>query len=184
MKRLVRPALWMPFVLPLALISCKRPAVIQPAGYSDAIPVPALPATESEAPDATERERLDRERAVSDRVSDNVRAVMREPIHFDFDRSDLSRETRFILDAIVQVMREDGSLRVRIEGHADERGSSEHNLALGQRRAAAARRYLVLRDVAADRIELATYGEEKPQCAQSAEWCWRLNRRAEFVLIP
>ena len=76
-------------------------------------------------------------------------------------------------------------MRIRIEGHADNRGSDEYNLALGQRRAASARQYLVDRGIASDRFELVSFGEERPACVQTpmTEECHQLNRRDEFRII-
>jgi peptidoglycan-associated lipoprotein len=104
------------------------------------------------------------------------------PIQFAFDRSDLTLDARSALDAKLEVLRADPAIRLRIDGHADERGSSEYNLALGMRRAAAARRYLVQREIAPDRIEITSLGEERPVCETSAEWCWRINRRDDFAV--
>ena len=75
------------------------------------------------------------------------------------------------------------SLRIRISGHADERGSDEYNLALGLRRAAEAKRYLAALGVAEDRIEIVTFGEERPAVQGHSEEAWALNRRAEFEVI-
>ena len=74
------------------------------------------------------------------------------------------------------------ALTIRIAGHTDSRGSGEYNLQLGQRRAAAARDYLTARGVAASRIELVSYGEERPVCQTMDEGCWSQNRRAEFEI--
>jgi peptidoglycan-associated lipoprotein len=74
-------------------------------------------------------------------------------------------------------------MRIRIEGNADERGSDEYNLALGQRRAASAKRYLTERGIAGDRFDLVTYGEEQPVCTEHNETCWQQNRRADFRIV-
>ena len=74
-------------------------------------------------------------------------------------------------------------MRIRIEGNADERGSDEYNLALGQRRAAAAKRYLVERGIDASRFDLVSYGEERPVCTDHNEDCWQRNRRDDFVIV-
>jgi peptidoglycan-associated lipoprotein len=80
------------------------------------------------------------------------------------------------------VLQANAGMRIRIAGHTDEQGSDEYNLALGQRRAAAAKRYLTQHDVDAGRIEIARFGEEQPTCAESEERCWARNRRAEFTI--
>jgi peptidoglycan-associated lipoprotein len=73
-------------------------------------------------------------------------------------------------------------VRIRIEGNADERGSDEYNLALAQRRSAAAKRYLVARGIADARIEVVSFGKERPVCQEHVESCWQQNRRDEFVI--
>ena len=74
-------------------------------------------------------------------------------------------------------------LRLRLDGHTDERGSGDCNLALGQRRAAAAHRHLVWPGVPANRLEMASFGEERPTCEASEESCWSRNRRVEFEIM-
>ena len=101
-------------------------------------------------------------------------------IYFDLDRSDLTTEARATLDAKLGILSGTPEVRIRIAGHTDERGSDEYNIALGQRRAAAAKRYLVQRGIDANRIDLVTFGEERPVCRDSYEGCWSQNRRDEF----
>src|SRR5688500_20217361 len=74
-------------------------------------------------------------------------------------------------------------MRIRIEGNADVRGTEDYNLALGQRRAASAKRYLVERGIAADRFDLVSYGEERPVCTEHNEACWQQNRRDDFRIV-
>lgn len=116
------------------------------------------------------------------RTSDMLRGTLTTAINFDFDRSDLRDDARAALDAKVPILLANTSVTIRIAGHADERGSSEYNLALGQRRAAAAKRYLVERGVAESRIETTSFGEERPACTDSNETCWAQNRRDEFEM--
>jgi len=112
-----------------------------------------------------------------------MRATMTEPIYFGFDRSDLTTEARTTLEAKWAVMNANPSMRITIEGHTDDVGSDEYNLALGQRRAAAAKRFLVQRDVDAGRIEIASFGEERPACQDASEECRGRNRRDEFRIV-
>jgi peptidoglycan-associated lipoprotein len=100
--------------------------------------------------------------------------------YFEFDQSQISEETRAKLDTHLQTLRGDGS-RVRLEGHADERGTPEYNLALGERRAKAIANYLILNGVDRSRIEVVSYGEEKPVALGQDEESYRLNRRVELV---
>ncbi|MGQ0646783.1 MAG: peptidoglycan-associated lipoprotein Pal [Gemmatimonadaceae bacterium] len=106
----------------------------------------------------------------------------RAPIYFGFDLSMLTEEARAKLDAKVEFLAAEPTMRIRIDGHADERGSDEYNLALGQRRATAAMRYLIDRGISAERIETVSFGEERPVCSASTEACWTQNRRDEFVV--
>ena len=112
-----------------------------------------------------------------------ARAILAIPVYFGYDRAELEAEARAKLDEKIQVLLADRALRIRVEGHTDDRGSDEYNLALGQRRATAVQRYLVQRQIGADRIDIVTLGEERPNCMDASESCWRTNRRAEFVVI-
>jgi peptidoglycan-associated lipoprotein len=112
-----------------------------------------------------------------------ARATVIEPIHFDYNRSELTPDARRILDAKVPILNGNPDLRLRLDGHTDERGSADYNLALGQRRAAAAHRHLVWLGVPANRLEMASFGEERPTCEASEESCWSRNRRVEFEIM-
>jgi peptidoglycan-associated lipoprotein len=105
------------------------------------------------------------------------------PIYFDFDKSDIRPDAAATLDRKIPWLTANPGMRIRIEGNADERGSDEYNLALGQRRAASAKRYLVERGIDAGRFDLVSYGEERPVCTESNEDCWQRNRRDDFVIV-
>lgn len=128
------------------------------------------PAEDPNAAAEAERRRFDR--AMED---------LRGPIYFDFDRSDLRPEAREELRRKAEVLRSFPEVRVRIEGHADERGTVEYNLALGERRADAARRFLIDLGIDPDRITTVSYGEERPAVEGQNEAAWSRNRRDEFV---
>jgi peptidoglycan-associated lipoprotein len=102
------------------------------------------------------------------------------PILFGFDQYDLTTESRSSLDSKLELLRSTPAMRVRIEGHADETGSDEYNLALGQRRAAAARRYLMDHGIDGSRLEIISFGEQQPSCRDSSDGCYTQNRRDEF----
>jgi peptidoglycan-associated lipoprotein len=102
---------------------------------------------------------------------------------FEFDRYDLSADARAVLKSNADWLKNNPSARVDIEGHCDERGTNEYNLALGAKRAQAARDYLVSLGIAPDRLSTTSYGEEIPVCQERSEDCWRQNRRARFVLV-
>lgn len=104
-------------------------------------------------------------------------------IYFGFDRYDLSADARTILRANADWLKNNSSARVEIEGHCDDRGTNEYNLALGAKRAQAAREYLTTLGVAAARLSTISYGEEIPVCKEATESCWSQNRRARFVIL-
>jgi peptidoglycan-associated lipoprotein len=101
-------------------------------------------------------------------------------IHFAFDQASLSSEAREMLAANAVVLKTNPELTINIEGHCDNRGSDEYNLALGERRAQAAKEYLVSLGVAADRLQVISYGEEQALDAANNVTAWAKNRRAEF----
>ena len=103
-----------------------------------------------------------------------------ERIHFAFDQYTLSDEARAVLAADAAALKDNALLKVSIEGHCDDRGSDEYNLALGERRARAARNYLVSLGVAPERLEVISYGEEQPLDPANTPEAWTQNRRAEL----
>jgi peptidoglycan-associated lipoprotein len=103
-------------------------------------------------------------------------------IHFDYDKSDIRQNDQAVLDRKAAIMGANPGLRVRISGHADERGSDEYNLALGNRRAGAAKRYLEGKGVDGSRIDVISYGEERPLEQGSSEEAYAANRRDEFEI--
>jgi peptidoglycan-associated lipoprotein len=110
-----------------------------------------------------------------------LRATLRD-INFEFDRYDLTEESRRALDELAQALKANPQFTVLIEGHADERGTVEYNLALGEQRAQAAKRHLVAAGVEASRIDTISYGEQRPIEAGHDELSWAINRRAHFVV--
>jgi peptidoglycan-associated lipoprotein len=104
--------------------------------------------------------------------------------YFDYDKSDIREDARAALtrdaDVLKSVLSQYPNAVVIVEGHCDERGSAEYNLGLGDRRATAAREFLVQLGVPADRLKPVSYGKERPQCTESNEGCWQKNRRAHF----
>ncbi len=109
--------------------------------------------------------------------NDNVK-----PIYFDFDKAVIRPGDAKILDASAGWLKSNGSQLLLIEGHADERGTNEYNLALGDRRAKAAMNYLVAQGISADRMTIVSYGEERPVCTEHTEACWAKNRRDQFMV--
>jgi peptidoglycan-associated lipoprotein len=103
-------------------------------------------------------------------------------VYFEFDKADLTEESRARLARNAEWLRSNPQFTVTIEGHCDERGTNEYNLALGERRASAARDYVGSLGVAPTRLRTISYGEERPKCMESTEGCWSLNRRASFLV--
>ncbi len=102
-------------------------------------------------------------------------------IYFDYDKSDVRSSEQSSIQADVAFLQQHSSVSFTIEGHCDERGSTEYNLALGDNRASAVKNALVGAGIAADRIKTVSYGKEKPFCTESNETCWQQNRRGHFV---
>jgi peptidoglycan-associated lipoprotein len=105
-----------------------------------------------------------------------------KPVFYDYDSSDLSAEAQKALDENAATLRKYPSWTVTIEGHCDERGTAEYNLALGERRAVAARAYLVSVGIPADRLRTVSYGKEFPFDPGHSDAAWAQNRRAHFVI--
>lgn len=122
-------------------------------------------------------------RAVSGSDAANLRLLLEAAVRFEYDASELTEEGRTALDAKLPVLRTNMALRIRISGHTDSRGSDEYNLALGLRRASSARKYLADRGIAASRIDVVSFGEERPAASGDEEGSWAQNRRAEFEIL-
>jgi peptidoglycan-associated lipoprotein len=105
-------------------------------------------------------------------------------IFFDFDKYDIRSGDAKTLDTNANWLKSNPNHLVLIEGHCDERGTNEYNLALGERRAKSTMNYLVSQGVQANRITIISYGEERPQCTEHSEACWSKNRRSHFLVKP
>lgn len=105
-------------------------------------------------------------------------------IYFDFDRYDLRSDFRVTLKANADWLKDSPGTRLEIEGHSDERGTTEYNLALGAKRAQSAKDYLVTLGISGERISTVSYGKEVPVCRDKSEGCWQKNRRDRFVVTP
>ena len=111
-------------------------------------------------------------------------AGMFSSVYFSYDSAQISPEERSKLETVAQHLRANPSSRLVIEGHCDERGSREYNLSLGERRALAARAYLIGLGIDGGRLQTKSYGSERPVAFGHDESAWRMNRRAEFLLAP
>jgi peptidoglycan-associated lipoprotein len=117
------------------------------------------------------------------RASDAARNTLGQMTFFDFDRAVLTDQDRTALDAKIPILQNNPSLRIRINGNCDDRGSDEYNLALGQRRAAASKRYLTDHGIDASRIDIISYGKEKPIAQGNDEAAWAKNRNDQFEIV-
>jgi peptidoglycan-associated lipoprotein len=122
--------------------------------------------------------------AGGDRPAPKEFAAMPElrPIHFEFDRAEIGSHDARLLDSTAEWLKANDGVSVLVEGHCDERGTNEYNLALGERRARAVRDYLLSAGIQGDRVTVVTYGEERPLCRDKTEACWGENRRAHFLV--
>ena len=135
-----------------------------------------------EAEERAERDRLERERAARANETRGARAALEEMIFFEYDSDQISPEAEAILQRKAAVLRANPAVRVRIEGHADQRGSTEYNLALAQRRAEAVRAWFGAYGLDAERFATVSYGKERPLADGDGEDSYARNRRAEFAL--
>ena len=164
-------------------VSCGgKAAPEEPAPEQTPAPAPT-PAPEP-VDDSAERERLERERMARE-AAERARTVgtdLAAMINFDYDQAAVRPADQETLDRKAAILNANPAVKIRIAGHADERGSDEYNLALGNRRAAAAKRYLENKGVDGSRLEVISYGEERPLNPGSDETAYAQNRRDEFEI--
>jgi len=175
----------------------KRPATTSAATPPPPVPAPAAPpATSAPAPSAPEPTSSTPAAAPSTPAPAPAATTARpapaefasipelKDIHFDFNKYDVRPDAARTLDANAAWLKSNGNQLLLIEGHCDERGTNEYNLALGERRAKSAMNYLVSQGVQAARITIISYGEERPLCSEHNETCWQQNRRDHFLVKP
>jgi peptidoglycan-associated lipoprotein len=146
--------------------SSSQPAMAEPPGSGSSTPTPAP------APGARPSPK------------EFVAVPEMRDVFFDFDKYDVRPSDAKILDANAAWLKTNAQHLVLIEGHCDERGTNEYNLALGERRAKSTMNYLVSQGIQASRITIISYGEERPVCTEKTEECWAKNRRAHFLVKP
>jgi peptidoglycan-associated lipoprotein len=115
-------------------------------------------------------------------AEEEAKEIFRDVL-FDYDQYDIRPEARPVLDNVASFLYKNKKFNVVIEGHCDERGTNEYNLALGEKRAKSIQSYLSSLGVQPSRVIIMTYGEEKPLCTDAEEFCWQKNRRAHFILV-
>jgi peptidoglycan-associated lipoprotein len=170
-----------------AALGCAPSASKPDPGVASA--TPAKPAAKGEGQRSPTKESTAGEGSSLDQLREGKPPVTAtssplQDILFGFDRYDLEAEARSTLKANADWLKKNPAARIEIEGHCDERGTNEYNLALGAKRAQAAKDYLVTLGIATERLSTISYGEEIPVCKEQSESCWRQNRRARFVIIP
>ena len=171
--------------------SCaKKQVVSEPAQVEDQTEqVTETGETEAERLARLEQERIEAQQLEEQREQERLAQIaaakerfLNENILFDYDSAELGAEAKALLREKAEWLQENSSVAVMIEGHCDERGTTVYNLALGERRATAARNYLVDLGVAAGRLGTISYGEEKPLDLGHTETAFKINRRAQFVI--
>lgn len=166
-------------LLVISALGCAKKAKVPPP------PPPPPPPVQEEAPPVEEKMKtLEEEPDIMsyDLQKLNEMGLLKD-IFFDFDKYDIRPDQKPRLDENVQTLKKYPNLRILIEGHCDERGSNEYNMALGWKRANTVKDYLIANGIDASRIETISYGEERPFALCHNETCWSQNRRAHFVII-
>jgi peptidoglycan-associated lipoprotein len=166
-------------VATIALYGCPKSADVSSAPEGQKVEqAPAKPA-EDAAMKAAGEKRAAEEKAAQERAA--AASAGLKPIYFDFDKSFIREDAKAVMKANADYLKANPKVKVRIEGNCDERGTIEYNQALGQRRAASAKKYLQDLGISGKRISLLSYGKEKPVCTEATEDCWQKNRRDELI---
>ena len=172
----------------LALWGCPKKAEISTVPETPREETPAAAATAQPPAEATAKPEQKAEaakpvvEAVRERAAAAPDAGLR-PVYFDFNQFFIEAAAGEIMKANAEWLRAHPQIKVRIEGNCDERGTNEYNQALGQRRAASAKKYLTDMGISGNRILLISYGKEKSSCNDSTESCWQKNRRDDFAVV-
>jgi peptidoglycan-associated lipoprotein len=146
----------------------EAPQPVKPAEAAPPPPATPAPVVQPGESEAAKLERLSRE-------------LMQKSVYFDYDKYDVKSEFQSMLASQAAFAKQAANDSITLQGNADERGSSEYNLALGQKRAEAVRKALVILGVPESRIEAVSFGKEKPRATCHEERCWQENRRVDFV---
>ncbi len=164
-------------------VACSRQELDTAVGPVEEDPVDTSDAdAEAAAAEAARRAELERCEREGARERERVRSALAEMVFFDYDEAVLRPDANETLRPKVDLLRDHSGLRIRVEGHADERGTSEYNIALGNERADAVIQYMTAFGLDAGRFSAVSYGEEQPLRMGSNESAWSQNRRAEFVI--
>jgi peptidoglycan-associated lipoprotein len=172
-----RSLFFVPVILVLSMFvlwGCPKKAEVTTTQETpkEAAPAAEAPKAEAPAPEAAKEAPVEKAEAKAEGL---------QPVYFDFDKSFIRDDAKPVMKANAEWLKANPKVKVKIEGNCDERGTKEYNQALGQRRAASAKKYLTDMGVSGNRISLISYGKEKPICTQSTEDCWQKNRRDDLV---
>jgi peptidoglycan-associated lipoprotein len=154
-----------------------------------AVPEPQREATPAAAPTAEAtaqpEQKVEAAKPAAEEAGEKAPAAAAglQPVYFDFDQSFIRSDAKEAMKANAEWLKAHPQTRIRIEGNCDERGTIEYNQALGQHRAASAKKYLTDMGISGQRISLISYGKEKSSCTDSVESCWQKNRRDEFTVV-
>ena len=181
-------------VLALFMGGCAKKQVVK--SDDEVLPITSVKKIEPAKPDdgqkplVTQETRLPEEVQVkpaqieSVQPANSVTMSQFETAYFDYDKSELRKDTRDVLSKNAEIILKSlPTTKIQIEGHCDERGSAEYNMALGENRAKSAQKYLTTLGVKAENLSIISYGKEKPAIQGSDETAWAKNRRAEFVVV-
>jgi peptidoglycan-associated lipoprotein len=167
-------------LLPLAG-ACKKKPPTTTAERRPPVEAPAPPETRVPPPPPSAPPEVGGE-VMTQEISEMNKKGYLQDAYFDYDQSDLRDDARTALSGDAEWLKKYPSIQILVEGHCDERGTSAYNLALGDRRANAARDYVASLGISAARVRTVSYGKERPFCTESTETCWQQNRRAHFVI--
>jgi peptidoglycan-associated lipoprotein len=156
-------------------------------------PPPPPPAQQDPGPDLAEQQRIQDSIAAARAAAEeaerqrlaaiaSARAILEQRVHFDYDESRIRPDAEQVLRQKVEILRASPDVRIRLEGHTDERGSGEYNQALGTRRAQAVLNYFLEYGISESRFTMTSFGEERPLVNRSDEAAWAQNRRVEFII--
>jgi len=169
-----------PLLLAAAIVAChtNKPPAPEPEKPVAPVAPPVAP-----APAPTPAPQVDEYARIKALDVDSINGLgLFADVHFDYDKADIREEDRAILSRNADALRKYDFLRVTVEGHCDERGTVEYNLALGERRAKGVLDYLVSLGVPADHLKSVSYGKERPLCQEQAESCFARNRRGHLTV--
>ncbi|HQR51051.1 MAG TPA: peptidoglycan-associated lipoprotein Pal [Methylophilaceae bacterium] len=171
-------------VLALFLAACSskqvKPEPAAPVENKDTTQSAPKPAGKS-TDDSAQTKPVDQSKLAVNPLTDPANILSKRSIFFDFDKDEVKPEFRPLVEAHAKYLTSHPNAKVVLQGNADDRGTREYNLALGQRRAASVKKALNLLNASDKQIETVSYGEEKPRCTEQTETCWSQNRRVDIV---